>query len=261
MKIKASLVLVAASLIGFCQFATNAPAQESKPQLYVVWDAIVYPDKHTEYEAGKAELIKLYRKHDFPWAWEVYRTDDFHYYFLMPIDNLAQLDKYFEFSEHIMEKAGTDYAAIIKRLSGTYESETMGTLMLRPDLSYHPEKPMVASTDWKYIEWSYYYLRPGMEIAAEKLAAEWRAYFKKQGINDVVNVFTSLMWSDLPVWVIATGAESEEAFHTQAAIKAANQNDDYLALTKMTMDGCRKYERRRGESVPELSYYPKQRWK
>lgn len=259
MKNRVSLVLVFFLLLGSCLIVSPVKAQESKSQLYVVWDVIVYPDKFMEYEAASVDMIKLLAKYEFAWGWNAYRTEDFHYYFLSPIENLAQLDQFFEEAMNINQKAGQEAMAMEEGFQGTYESETMGVFMLRSDLSYIPENPRVASADMKFFEYSYYYLRPGMGMEAEKLAAEWQAFFKSKGMNDGYNVFTSLIWSDLPVWVVSSGAKSEADFYANQAKMAAALGDDYMALAKRTMDGCRKYERRTGVYVPELSYIPKQK--
>jgi len=259
MRKKVSLVLVAVFLLGFCLLVTHVRAQESKPQLYVVWDVIVYPDKFMEYEAGMVEAIKFYTKHDFPWGWAAYRTDDFHYYFLMPIENMAQIDKFFEYGKKMQQTAGSEYMAMAEGMLGTYESETLGVVLMRTDISYIPENPRVASEDMTFFEYSYYYLKPGMEMEAEKLAADWHAYFKSQDIKNGFNIFTSIMWADQPLWVVTTGYQNKADYHAQAAKMAASAGEDYLALAKKTMDGCRMYERRTGVLIPEMSYVPKKK--
>jgi hypothetical protein len=256
---KVSLGLVFFMFLGFCLVVSYARAQEPKSQLYIVWDVVVTPDKFMAYEAASVKMFQFFAKHEFPWGWNAYRTEDFHYYYLTPIENMAELDKFFEYVVKVRQKAGPEDMAMMEGAIGTYESETMGVFMLRSDLSYVPDNPRVATEDMKFFDYSYYYLRPGMEMEAEKLAADWQAFFKRKGINDGFNVFTSLIWSDLPVWVVTSGAKSEEDFYANQAKMAAGLGDDYMALAKRNMDGCRKYERRTGVFVPELSYIPQKK--
>jgi len=259
MRCKVSIVLMVCLLVSFCVLPALAQAQEQKPQLITIWDIVVHPSKFMEFETAMKEFVALYAQLEFPYAWETYRTSDFHYYLVMPIENYAALDGIFNYFNKIMEKAGKEYMAVMKNFAGTYESETFGTFYLRYDLSYIPEEPRVANEDMNFIWWSYYYILPGMEEEMEKISHEWQALYKSNGIPDGWNVYMGAMWSDLPVLIVAGGAKSEADHYAQGEKDMQKFGDKVLPLMKRTMDLSRRFEQKTGTILRELSYTPKEK--
>ena len=259
MRCKVSVVLIVCLLVSFCVLPALAQEQEQKPQLLAIWDIVVHPSKFMEFEAAMKEYVALNTKLEFPHAWQAYRTTDFHYYLVMPIENYAALDELFNYSSKVMEKAGKEFEAMMKKFAGTYESETFGTFYLRYDLSYIPEEPRVATEDVNFVWWSFYYIIPGMEAEAEKISQEWRSLYKSHGVSDGWNIYIGTMWSDLPVLVVAGGAKSEADYYTQSEKYMQKFGDKVMALIKRTMDGTRKFEQKTGTILRELSYIPKEK--
>lgn len=259
MKGKVSIILVVCLVVGFFSLTALAQAEEQKPQLFAVWDVVVYPSKFMEFEAANKEFVALAAKHECPFPWTAYRTSDFHYYFLIPIENLAGLDKVMDYFGKVAEKAGKEYEAIQKGMAGTYESETLGAVLLRTDLSYNPEKPRVKTEEMNFVWWNYYYIKSGKEKEAEEIAKEWQALWGSKKITDFFNVFQYFLGPDIPAMVAAGGAKSEPDYYSQTEKNIKKMGDEYAALTKKTMDACRKFEQRTGTILRELSYIPKEK--
>jgi len=247
-------------------FSLTVLAQEEKKQknqLFAVFDDVVPPSSVGEFEAGLMAWKKLNTKYNFPVPVTVYKTHDNHYYSMLPIQDLADLDKLEEFWVEAKKKAGKafeeDMAEVHKFFSGSYESETFGVITLRVDLSYAPENPRVKQEEFDFLWWNYYYVKTGMVKEAEEIAKEWQTLYKNNSIAESYNVFQPMMWSDLPAFVAAGGALSQADYFTNFEKTAAKFGDAYLALSKKTMDTCRRYEQKFGMIKRELSYVPEKK--
>lgn len=61
---------------------------------------------------------------------------------------------------------------------------------------------------------------------------------------------------DLPAMVAAGGAKSEADYYSDMEKNIEKMGDEYVALTKKTMDACRKFEQRTGTILRKLTYIP-----
>ena len=256
MKTKVTIILVAGFVASLFYLTVLAQTEEKKPQLFAVSEDIVYPSKFMEYEAGVKKWLDFYAKYKFPHPVTVYRTDDYRYYFLIPIEKLSDIDDFEKYFDEVKKKAGKEIEELEKLFDGTYESTTFGVVVLRTDLSYSPEKPRVKTEDINFIWWNYYYIKVGEEKEAEEIAKEWQALWKSKKIADYFNVYQPILWSDLPAMVAAGGAKSKADYYSHMEKNIEKMGAEYVALSKKTMDGCRKYEQRTGTILRELSYVP-----
>ena len=87
MKAKVMGLLVLAVLLGLC--VGQAPAQEKKSQMYLVEEVLVKPSADAAFYELEKEAVALCQKQKWPYAWTCYAADDYRYYFVMPIGNLA----------------------------------------------------------------------------------------------------------------------------------------------------------------------------
>lgn len=245
------MVMVMAS---FCVQCLSAQAKKQDAQLFVVWEIKISPSTFTEFEAAARDLLALFSRYEYPYPYYLYRTDDFHYYVITPVVNMAAIDDMFKFQEEFDKKAGKEIKALKKRLSGTYEYETLGTFSLRNDLSYYPGNPRLTPGNADFVWWNYYYIKHGKREEAEEIAGEWRALYKNMNIPDGHVIWIAEMWPDRPL-LLATGrAKSAPDYYTQFEKHKIMLGEKYRALAKRTMDICRKFEHRTGYLLKELSY-------
>lgn len=259
MKRKVAAILGAGFIVSLFSLTYPAKAQEQKPQLFLVWEDIVHPSKAIGYETALKMWIDFNTKYKFPRPVTVYRTDDFHYYTLMPIEKLADIDDLEKYFTELGEAAGKDVEEIEKAFTGTTESTTFGTVLLRTDLSYMPENPRVKTEDVNFVWWNYYYIKSGKEKEAEKIANEWQALYKSKGITDGFQVYQPVLWSDIPALVAAGGALSAADYYSHMEKNVEKMGEEYLALTQKTMDACRRFEQKTGMILRNLSYIPQEK--
>jgi len=256
MRSKISVFLMVVLVVGLFALTTLAQTKEQKSQPFAIWDVAVYPSKYMEFEAPHKDLVALLTKYECPFPMTVYRTSDFHYYFLIPIEDLAGHEKVLNYFSKLAKDAEKEFEAIQKNLDGTYESETLGVVIFRTDLSYSPKKQRVKTEDVNFVWWNYYYIKPGKEIEAEKIAREYQALWGSKKISEYFNVYQYFIGPDIPALVSAGGALSAADYYSHMEKSIKKMGEEYLALSKKSMDICRKFEQKTGRILLELSYVP-----
>jgi hypothetical protein len=231
-------------------------AQEPTMQLYAITEIIVQPAMSADFEAAMKDWVAFYVKSKYLWPFTTYRTEDYHYYLLGPLKNMADLEEMMKTDMELAKTGGPEFEGLMKKTSGSYAFANMGAVTLRNDLSYVPEKPRVKIEDAPFFCWDYYYVIPGKESEAEQIAKEWQALYKGKNIPEAFLVWMLVMGNDLPLIVASRWGKNEADYNAEDEENLKKMGDAYTALAKKTMALCRKYERRTGYRLDALSYAP-----
>jgi hypothetical protein len=178
----------------------------------------------------------------------VFRTKDYHYFFFTRIDNMAALDDYFGYYERIAQDAGKDWTDLIERFAGTFQSQTMGTFILRDDLSLNPRALTSGGID--AIEMDFYYVKSGKMSQFEDMARSWQSMTRTKNVKGGYNVLAAQMWSELPLYIVIRHGGDGDQLSRSFAAKAMNV--------------CRKIDHKSAQLMNDLSFRgkaPKQRRK
>ena len=170
MKSKISIILVVGFAVSILSLTILAQAEEPKPQLFAVWEAIVHPSKAMKYEEGLKGWVDFNTKYKFPRPVTVYRTSDYRYYILMSIEKIGDLDGFEKYFKELGEEAGKEIEEIGKKFGGSADSTTFGVVVLRTDLAYAPENPRVKIEDVNFVWWNFYYIKSAKQKEAEEIA-------------------------------------------------------------------------------------------
>jgi len=250
------LVLAGLCLGAVLSIGIVAHAQAPENPLIMVSELVVEPAKSADFEAVMKDWLAFYVENKYPWSYTVYRTEDYHYYIISPIKDMAGIGDMMKTDMDLASKGGPKFEALMKKTAGCYAYANGDLVILRNDLSYAPETPRVGSEEAWFICWDYYYGFPGRDREAEQVAKDWQALYKSKDISDGFLTYMLIMGPDLPLIVGARWGKSEADFNAaeEAFIKAAGES--YSAMAKKTMALCRKYERKTGYRLDALSYWP-----
>ncbi len=251
-----SLILAGLCLGSALSLGIFSNAQAPEYQLYAITEMVVQPAKSGDFEAIMQEWAGFYAKNNYPWAYTAYRTEDFRYYLIAPMKNMAEFDAMVETDMGLAKKGGPEFEAMMKKTGSAMVFYNSGVLVLRNDLSYAPEKPRVKMEDAPYICWDYYYLLPERQNEAEQIAKEWQALYKSKNLPDAFQVWMLVMGPDLPLISASRWGKSEADYNAEDEKNLKKMGEAYTALAEKTMAICRKYERRTGYRLDALSYTP-----
>ena len=212
LKLKLSFLLLA----GLFVFSTFTLAQEEpKDQLYWVREEIVKVEKWQQYEETSKEWVELMTGAglDFPYM-RASQRDDGHYYYLLPLDNYADIDKFGEKFGTAIEKIDKDkWSEFMKRNESSmdYHKDFIATWSAK--YSYIPKEPRIKQNEAEFLHWVFFTYKLEHRKEVLDILAEWKALYEKNNIPDG--------WS---TWIIEVG-----------------ERNDMMAITESAKDGASWY--------------------
>lgn len=211
---KSKFFLVLLSGLLFCSTFTLAQ-EEPKDQLYWVREEVVKVDMWQQYEETSKEWVKLMTDAglDFPYM-HASQRDDGHYYYLLPLNSFADIDKFPEKFGSAIGKIGKEkWGEFMKRNESSIEYHKDFILKWSAKHSYVPKNPRVKSEDAKFLHWIFFTYKLENRDEVLDLLTQWKALYEKNNIPDG--------WS---TWLIEVG-----------------ERNDLIAITEFAKDGASYY--------------------
>jgi hypothetical protein len=234
------------------------PGLPQEPQRYLVYECVSSAENAEAFEAGMVKEIALYSKYGLPFGWAAYSTDDYRYFFMIPIENSGSIDKINAAFEEAAKKAGAEYKELEKTFTGTYDHMSLNVIARHPKLSFAPEKPRVPGDQAEFYHWSFFYIKPGYEDKIMELAKEFLELCKAKGAVDAYNFFVGELGRDLPIALSAgwDGNVSMEDLERNNEEFWKTLGEEGKALWAKGETYCRKVENIFGRYRPDLSLIP-----
>ena len=250
-----SFAVLVACTFGVVSLVPAGEKEEGK--LYFIEEVTVKPDGVAAYEAAIKGFTTVLAEHGFPYSFEAYATDDYHYYNVYPIKDLADVDALYKSWMKFLESWGWDkYEEMEKQISGSYETNRFMLSRSRPDLSYMPEQHPYDPDKSNYLLWGYCYVKPGKERAFEKNFKEFVTLFTAKEVPFGWNTWQGDLGTEMPLYIYVEHAASPAAFWTDVEKATAKVADESEALWNETLSMLRRYDVKTGKNRPELSYRP-----
>lgn len=159
-------------LLSFISMAIAGAGNAQNNKLYSVHEDIVKPSMVGEYEKIVKELKDNLVKYNIPGVqYIVTKTDDFRYLYVLPLNNMADLDK--NLFLPLSEKMGKDkMGELFNRMDKCYDRHGTYTLVLDENLSYMPNGISQTQEGMPYRVFYWYHATPEN---LDKLAAAGKA--------------------------------------------------------------------------------------
>lgn len=243
--------------------AAPAAAQIPPPaegKLFLIHQEVANPAKLAAYESTTKEVVaaatanKITRA---PFHWSVYMADDLSYLYVIPIQNLAEIDGIPPAFAELAGKMGQEKFADLMRRGGDAMLEWNDFVVReRPDLSYHPAKPRLKEEEEAAYRYEIYYLRPGYESDAEEIARTWVKTLQRIGFPNGFTLFETVTGHHMPAYVVLVTGKSEPDLAEQQAALDKALGAEGEALRVRTMGVTRRFEVHNATLRPDLSYHP-----
>jgi hypothetical protein len=207
------ILLLLAGLLIYSAF--TLAQDEVKDQLYWVREEIVKVEKWQQYEETSKEWIELMTGAglDFPFM-RASQRDDGHYYYLLPLDNYADIDKFGEKFGSAIKKIGKEKWAEFKhRNDSSIDYHKDFIAKWKADYSYIPKEPRIKQEEAGFLHWVFFTYKLENRKEVLDIIAEWKALYEKHNIPDG--------WS---LWTIEVG-----------------ERNDMMAFTEVAKDGASWY--------------------
>jgi hypothetical protein len=245
------LTLLFTGLI-FGLFAAGGFAQTEEPasELYVFWDEVVHPSKVAQYEESGKQMVSMFK--DFPYKWSATSTDDLHYFYGIPVKDLADAEAMFKAFEEADKKLGDKTKELNQSFLGTTESMRIQMWRLNHELSYVPENPRVNENEVKFLRITYFYYDVGTEDKVVPIVKKFKELYRSKNIPDGYNVWVGGMGTDGPVHCVVMGAKGAADYYSEAAKINELLGDEGEALWNEFMTVVKRIEPKNGYARPEL---------
>jgi hypothetical protein len=254
MKNKMAVLLAVFFVLGLYVTVTPARAQEQKSQLYSVTEVVVKPAMVAQYEAAVKKEVEL----GYPYPVQAYSTDDFHYYFLVPIENYAGIDALNKGEGEWAAKIGQEYKALMKSVEGTFEYYRSGVVRFLPELSYAPLNPRLKPEEQKFITWGFAYVEFGKEKEFADISKQFVEVSKSKDTSIGWNMYVVESGAEMPFYFWAEGGKSAAEYYAENDNVLKKMGEEKFAeLWSKAMASLRKYEVKTGRPRPDLSNVPK----
>ncbi len=191
LKLKLIFILMAGLIISS---SFTVLAQEMEDQLYWIREEVVRVDMWDQYEETSKQWVEMMTGAglDFPYMLASQR-DDAHYYYLLPLDNYAAIDKMPEIFGSAIEKIGKDkWAKFSKENDASMVTHKDFIATRSAKYSYAPKEPRLKPEDAKFIHWMFFHYK--LENRKEIMEQNGNSYIKtKILIMDML--FGLLSWA------------------------------------------------------------------
>jgi hypothetical protein len=237
-------------LAGFVSLDSQAQEAE-RPNNFWVLEEFVSPSDVPAFREAQSEAIRMWKKHDWDVPFFCYQNDNNAYYWVVPIKNFGSIDVIHEKMTEIGKKMKDDGFDInsFRDLSTMRHS----VIHWEEDLSYHPSGSYGQTTDNRFVEWTFCYLKAGHQ---EELAAAIKKYMKfYDGIPESFDwdVYTVVFGHDTPCLILMTRAESELAMKKLESDMQSKYKEDFQKLWGEFTPHVRKFENIKGWFMPRWS--------
>ena len=236
--------------------------QELKAQAYIMTEYVVKPYMTKAFEAATAEEKAMFAAIHYSYGWTAFSTEDFHYYFFMPIGkDAASLDRHNAALDEAEARLPESYATLEKKMAEATEYWREAVVYLRPDLSYTPAESRIKAEDPNYVFFEFTYILPEKETEFETFYKDWGALCRKIGFRIGYIAYRGIFGTDNPLYISTMIAKTQaDTFVEEERIMKTLGPDEQAELGTMYEKAYtyfRKYETRHGRSRPDLSYIPK----
>ncbi len=250
-------ILVTIFIVCFCIQAIIAEAEKPKAQLYFVEEATVKPSMFGEYEKVIEEVVALCKEQNYSYPFLTYVSNDFHYYFVYPIESSAEIEKIFKSWYGMMEKIDKEkWQPLEERAAESAKFIEYGMFQHKAELSFTPEGYELKLEEEPFTYWGFCYALPGKEKSVEETFKKYVSLVKEKKLGYAFETYVVNMGKKLPLYFYVLRAKSASVLFGKGEKGDKIAKKEMNELWTKLMSFCRKYEYKMGYYRPDLSYMP-----
>ena len=231
----------------------TAQAQTENQTFYVHEDQVKFP-MLKEYEATTKDFVAALKEHDIKDAgFMTASLGDGTYLSLMPINNMADLDK--NPLAPLAEKMGEEkFRELFTRFNKCYDNHRDYLVHLIGDLSYMPAGLSTTTPGENFRKYHLFYVTPENAANLSNKIAEIKNLYVKKDAKENFRVYRSGFGSPEEFYMVVISAKNAESY-----AKTSDETEKLLGpegnkLMDEMMQFILKYETREGRMRPDLAY-------
>jgi len=191
-KLKTPLFFTLAILL-----ALTSVAQQEDNKLWMATEIVINSEQVANYETSLQEIVKLFEENNYPYAWSVFQSTGFTYYYFMEMETLADFDKIIAASNETWKKIDP---AILENYVTCIKSYKRFTISSMNEYSYFPENGRLVMEDMQYALWDVHYIKFGTDTEYLEGLKEFMAMAKQHEFGDPVLMIQGGIGTDNPMY-------------------------------------------------------------
>lgn len=234
-------------------------AQEMKDQLYIVREEVAKVDKWDQYEKTSKEWVEMMTKGDLnlPYV-QASQRDDGHYYYLIPINSYADIDKLPGIFGAAVEKAGKDkWSSFMIENEGSIVTHKDFVVKWSAEFSYIPKEPKVKEQDAKFIHWLFFHFKLEKKKELLEVLKEWKKLYEDKKINAGYSIWFVELGLDNNMMVLTEFAKDGADFYSTMKENSALIKTEEDALWAKMAPLLESIDQKFGSPRPDLGYVKK----
>lgn len=250
------LQLILAGILLF-SFSSIKYAQDKgmKDQLFYVHEEVAKVSMIDQYEKTNMQFFDLFKKNnlDVPGIYTA-QGDDYHYYFLIPIDNYAGIDKISEAFNSFFKAVNGDSFQKLSDENNAAISYTHDFVLRRSaELSYYGKDTSMDSGK-KFIHWDFYTFKPGTMQKVTELAKKFKELYTSKGIENRYTVWFADMGENNNLVIVSHIAKDAASYYSESKAENEKLGEEGEALWKQMVQLLAKFDHRNGMRRDDLMY-------
>lgn len=225
---------------------------QAQDQKYWIYADYVKPSMQSEYIQTSKDLVAVCKKNNLQtFSYSCVRSDDGIYNFIVPIENMGDIDK--DNFGPLAEKMGKEnMQALWDRFDKCVDRNRSYVLTHKKELSYIPNGAI--ATDENYRKHHYFYIsQSNVKTVTEKIKAITALYTKK---NSKVNyrVYRSGFGTTEDYFLVSIAAKNEEEYAKRAEENRILLGDEGKTLMDDLYKNISRYDVKTAMVQPDLGY-------
>ncbi|GAB2792697.1 hypothetical protein GCM10027275_42030 [Rhabdobacter roseus] len=207
-----------------CSFGSLVYGQAAPTsQLLYIHEDPVYPGMVDAYENVSKELLTQLKKHKIEDNYTVIQSEDFKYFTIVPIENMASLDR--DPLEPLVEKMGKEaFQELFTAFNKCYPSHRDYLLVRSQSLSYMPEGVAFMPQEKPYRKYSYFYYAPHEQDAVRAVVEKIKKLYVEKSSKLYYNIYISRFGAGENYFLVEEAAKDAQEF-----VQLQSQNNTLLA--------------------------------
>jgi hypothetical protein len=235
-------------------------AQDSTDgQLFWLHEEVVKISKWDQYEKTSKEWVNLMIQGglDLPAVYASQR-DDGHYYYLIPLNNYAGIDKAYGAFNDAITKVGKDkWKDYVMRNNSSMETSKDYVVRRSDKYSYQPKEPRVKPEDQGFTHWIFFTYTNEKRQDVLDVLAEWKVLYEKNNIPDGWAIWFPELGFQNNMIALTENAKDAADFYAEMKKNSVKIKDEENKLWEKLSANVLTMEEKYGKPRPDLQYIKK----
>lgn len=180
--------------------------------LVMIVDYQINPDKAEEFDSSVQEVNRQLEKYDFPFSFEVFKTENSHGYMVYKLENFADVDRMNKFWDELQKKMGDQaFKALWEKLDVVFRVVGSSFWDRRSDVSCRSSQSLLVGEEKArsgYASLQFFQVKHGQEVEAENIFRQSSEIFKAKNVSNGFDIYESRFGPERLLYVQVFNAES-----------------------------------------------------